>query len=237
MAKKERLQIVNAVIAAAGSGSRMDGTDKLFINAGPEELPLIVYTLRAFENCPLVRDVIVAAPLERVADVCAYAGEYKLSKVKCVTAGGNSRTESVQKGLAELSGDTDYVVIHDGARPLVTPSLIAAVILDGTTYGAAIAAVPITDTVKHVLSGSVSRTVPRRTLYAAQTPQVFELGLIKAALYNAAQKGLELTDDAQAVEALGFPVRITASSRANIKVTYPEDLIALNAYLESEYKL
>jgi len=235
MAKKERLQIVNAVIVAAGSGVRMGGVDKVFINVGVDELPMLVYTLRAFEECPLVRDVVVVAPAERVADVCEYAKTFGISKLKSITSGGATRTESVQKGLAELNPDTDYVVIHDGARPLVTPSLIADVILDGTTYNAAIAAVPITDTVKHVMGGNVARTVPRKTLYAAQTPQVFELGLIKAALFNAEEKGLELTDDAQAVEALGFPVHITESNRSNIKVTYPEDLIALNAYLENAY--
>jgi 2-C-methyl-D-erythritol 4-phosphate cytidylyltransferase len=237
MAQKElkiNAQIVNAVIVAAGSSSRMDGADKLFLNAGPDDLPLIVYTLRAFEACPLIRDVIVVTLPERIADIYEYARNFSLTKVKCVVKGGGNRTESVLNGLAELNPDTGYVAIHDGARPLVTPRLIAEVVLDGTTYNAAIAAVPITDTVKHVMGGNVSRTVPRKTLYAAQTPQVFEVGLIKAALYNAVQKGLELTDDAQAVEEIGFPVRITEANRANIKVTYSEDITVLNAYLESE---
>jgi 2-C-methyl-D-erythritol 4-phosphate cytidylyltransferase len=224
-------KIANAVIAAAGSGTRT-GFDKLFAPIGEDAVPLLAVTLQAFERCALIRNIIVVTRSERIADVDEIRKMYGITKITHIITGGDTRAESVQAGLHELAADTDIAVIHDGARPLVTSKLISSVVLDAVTHGAAIAAVPVTDTVKHVMNGSVRRTVPRKTLYCAQTPQAFEPGLLKAALHSALEKGLDLTDDAEAAEVLGFPVKITEGERTNIKVTYPEDLIFAEAFLE-----
>jgi 2-C-methyl-D-erythritol 4-phosphate cytidylyltransferase len=208
------------------------GFDKLFTPLGESGIPLLAVTLRAFENCALIRGVVVVTRSERIADTNAIRKAYGLSKITHILTGGETRSESVQTGLYALAADTDIAVIHDGARPLVTPKLIANVILDASVHGAAIAAIPVSDTVKHVMNGSVKRTVPRKTLYRAQTPQAFEPGLIKAALHSASENDTALTDDAEAAEILGFPVKITEGERANIKITYPEDLIFAEAYLE-----
>jgi 2-C-methyl-D-erythritol 4-phosphate cytidylyltransferase len=223
---------VSAVIAAAGGSSRMDGTDKLFHPIGSGELPLIVHTVNAFQRCALIREIIIVTRSERIADIAGFVRDYGLDKVTKIVGGGIDRSESVQIGLREVNDKAEYVAIHDGARPLVTPKLISEVVLSATETGAAIAAIPVTDTIKHVMGGFIKRTVPRKTLYAAQTPQVFDVGLIKGALHNAKQKNLTITDDSEAVEILGIPVRIVEGSSANIKVTYPEDLLAVNTGLE-----
>ncbi|MDR0818187.1 MAG: 2-C-methyl-D-erythritol 4-phosphate cytidylyltransferase [Oscillospiraceae bacterium] len=225
---------VSAVIVAAGGSSRMDGIDKLFHPVGGDELPLLVHTIRAFQRCTLIREIIIVTRSEHIADVAGFVRDYEFDKAAKIVEGGADRSDSVQIGLREVNDKADFVAIHDGARPLVTPKLISEVVLGATATGAAIAAIPVTDTIKHVMGGYIKRTVPRKTLYEAQTPQVFDVGLIKGALYNAKVKKLAITDDSQAVEALGIPVRIVEGSRANIKVTYAEDFLAVNIRLDLE---
>ncbi|MDR2531129.1 MAG: 2-C-methyl-D-erythritol 4-phosphate cytidylyltransferase [Oscillospiraceae bacterium] len=233
MAKKEyevSAKWVSALIVAAGESTRMGGVDKLMSAIGG--VPLIARTILAFETCDLIREIVVVT--KRVGEVADLVHRMGCDKIAQIVIGGETRSESVRRGLQELSGKADYVAIHDGARPLVTAKLIAEVALAATLNGAAIAAAPVTDTVKHVMRGAIKRTVPRKTLYAAQTPQVFDVGLIKAAHQNALDKKLTLTDDAEAVEAIGGLVRIVECSHPNIKVTFPQDLLMVNAYLELE---
>ena len=145
-------------------------------------------------------------------------------KVRIVVSGGASRTESVQKGLAAVSEGTQLVAVHDGARPLVPAEVITKAVAKAAKFGAAAPAIPVKDTIKVSESGAVDATPRRETLFAVQTPQVFDADLLRGALQNAAQHGLALTDDCSAVEALGMSVQLTEGSEENIKITTPLDL-------------
>ena len=204
-----------AVIVAAGSATR-----KIF--APIAKLPVICRTLAAFNNHPAIDEIIVVTRpdvIERMSRVCvAY------EKVRIVVAGGASRTESVQKGLAAVSEGTQLVAVHDGARPLVPAEVITKAVAKAAKFGAAAPAIPVKDTIKVSESGAVDATPRRETLFAVQTPQVFDADLLRGALQNAEEHGLALTDDCSAVEALGMSVQLTEGSEENIKITTPLDL-------------
>lgn len=209
-----------AVIVAAGSATRMGGVDKIF--APIAKLPVICRTLAAFNNHPAIDEIVVVTRpdvMERMSRVCvAY------EKVHIVVSGGASRTESVQKGLAAVSEGTQLVAVHDGARPLVPAEVITKAVAKAAKFGAAAPAIPVKDTIKVSESGAVDATPRRETLFAVQTPQVFDADLLRGALQNALEKGIPLTDDCSAVEALGMSVQLTEGSEENIKITTPLDL-------------
>ena len=209
-----------AVIVAAGSASRMGGVDKIF--APIAKLPVICRTLAAFNNHPAIDEIVVVTRpdvMERMSRVCvAY------EKVRIVVSGGASRTESVQKGLAAVSEGTQLVAVHDGARPLVPAEVITKAVAKAAKFGAAAPAIPVKDTIKVAKDGVVQATPDRSALFAVQTPQVFEIGLIQGALAHALEEGAVLTDDCSAVERIGFPVCLTQGSEDNLKITTPRDL-------------
>lgn len=210
---------VGAVIVAAGASVRMEGIDKTFAPLGGE--PLIVHTVAAFEQCPSVGIInIVVAGANRAA-ILALIKRRKWQKVHKVVKGGPRRQDSVAAGLSELP-PCDWVVVHDGARPLVTPALITEGLKEVVITGAAIAAVPSKDTVKVIGSrGEVEFTPDRREIWMVQTPQVFNRSLLT---WVHEQVKTEATDDAAMVERMGIPVRVFTGSYNNIKVTTPEDL-------------
>lgn len=216
-----------AIIVAAGSASRMGGVDKIF--APIAKLPVICRTLAAFNNHPLIDEIVVVTRpdvLERMSRVCvAY------EKVHIVVAGGASRAESVQKGLAAVSEAAQLVAVHDGARPLIPASVITGAVTRAAKFGAAAPAIPVKDTIKVSEHGAIDATPPRETLFAVQTPQVFDADLLRGALQNALEKGIPLTDDCSAVEALGMSVQLTEGSEENIKITTPLDLELAEAIL------
>jgi 2-C-methyl-D-erythritol 4-phosphate cytidylyltransferase len=220
-----RSESVGAIIAAAGHGRRFGEGDKLFAPLAGR--PLIAHTLMAFEVCRAVDTVVLVLAeenLERGRDLVASSG---FDKVTAVCAGGPRRQDSVRLGLEELR-ESRWVVVHDGARPLVT----AALIEDGLAAvetGAAIAAVPLADTLKEAgEDGVIVRTLDRRGLWAAQTPQVFDYELLREA-HRQAQG--EATDDAALVEALGRRVKVFPGSARNLKVTTTADLALAQALL------
>jgi len=217
---------VGAIIAAAGRSERMGGRDKLFAVVGGK--PLLAHTLSAFQACRGVdRVVLVLAPenTERGRELVAEAG---FDKVVAVCQGGECRQDSVRNGLEELAS-CQWVVVHDGARPLVTVELIERGLEAAKETGAAIAALPIGDTVKEVESpGVIGRTLSRGQLWAAQTPQVFRYDILRDAHQRA--QG-EATDDAALVERLGYQVRVFDGSPSNIKVTTAADLAVVEALL------
>lgn len=219
---------VAAIIAAAGASQRMLGTDKLFAPVAGR--PLLGWTLGAFQVCRAIHEIILVvhkASLARGRELVAN-GEWP--KVAQVCTGGPRRQDSVARALERLSGG-GWVVIHDGARPCVTPQLIERGLAEAQHTGASVAAVPVTDTIKMVSpEGLITGTPWRSTLWAAQTPQVFRLDIIRAA-YAQAQE--EATDDASLVERLGYPVRIFMGDYDNIKVTTPQDLAAAEWILKS----
>jgi 2-C-methyl-D-erythritol 4-phosphate cytidylyltransferase len=212
-------QKVGAVIAAAGSSRRMEGTDKLF--ALLADKPVIVRVVEAFEKCPAI-DRIVIVFSERNLEFGKSIAEVEYwPKVSDIIPGGERRQDSVIAGLSKLT-DCRWVVIHDGARPFVTQELIEQGLETAQETGAAIAAVPVTDTIK--IAGAdqiVQGTPPRNSLWAVQTPQVFRFDIISEA-YR--QLKHDITDDARAVEQLGHKVKIYMGSYRNIKITNPDDL-------------
>ena len=220
-----------AVVVAAGSARRMEGIDKVLAPLG--ELPVLVHTLYAFQDCPAIDEVVVVTRADLLVEVSRLCRDFALDKVTKVIVGGAERVHSVQAGLREVNPDTDLIAIHDGARPLVTAQVIQAAVDAAAVTGAAAPAVPVIDTIKRWEDGQSVETVDRSVLRAMQTPQVFDSGLIRAATQKAIEDGELLTDDCAAVERLGMRVTLTEGSRENIKITTPLDLVIGEAILQA----
>jgi len=218
-----------AVVAAAGTASRMEGQDKILAPLG--DYPVLIHALRALEESTRVREIVVVTREDLIVPVSQLCRDFGLGKVKKVLVGGASRMESVLNGIREVSDKAELIAIHDGARPLVTPEIIDEAVAQAEKWGAAAPAVPVKDTVKQAVNGRVERTPDRSELFAVQTPQVFEAGLIRGALGKALSDGVSLTDDCAAVERLGMSVMLTAGSYENIKITTPVDLAIGEAIL------
>ena len=216
--------MVTAIIAAAGKSERMgSGTDKAFLNLGPK--PVLAWSLLAFEGCTDVDQIVLVVRKDQIVAAKAVVRMFGISKVRAVVAGGPRRQVSVMNGLKEIDSDTRIVVIHDGARPCVTPATISETVKLARRTGAAVVGCRIWDTVKFVEKGtSVTRTEDRTKLWAVQTPQAFNAQLIRRAYAEAEKAKAELTDDAAAVERLGEPVKIYETDQPNLKITTVEDL-------------
>ena len=218
----------SAVVPAAGSSTRM-GQDKLLLPLG--EQPVLLHTLRALDACPYITEIVVVTREELIVPIGQLCRDAALDKVRKVIVGGATRSHSVLAGLGELSSDAELAAIHDGARPLVSQAVLEAVIRRASECGAAAPAVPVKDTVKRARDGLVTATLDRAELRAVQTPQVFQVDLIKTALQKALEDGAELTDDCAAVERLGIGVALTEGDYCNLKLTTPEDLAVAEALL------
>ena len=212
----------SAVVPAAGSATRMEGMDKILMNLG--DYPVLVRTLRALTDCPYIQEIVVVTREDMIVPVSQLCKDFELDKVTHIVVGGATRTQSVLNGIRETDPEAELIAIHDGARPFVTQAVLEEVILKAAQCAAAAPAVPVTDTVKRATGGVVEATLDRDTLFAVQTPQVFEASLIKAALTKALEDGAALTDDCAAVERLGMTVCLTRGERENIKLTTPADL-------------
>lgn len=190
----------------------------------------IEYTLRAFQNCELIDEIVVVARPMDIEDIAHIAFNFK--KVSTVTAGGVNRTASVRKGIHAADKRAGFYAIHDGARVLITPKEIEKVLRAAYDTSAAALGTPVTDTVKVVDDGSVILSTPdRSSMWAVQTPQVFEKELYRRAMQNALVTNLEVTDDCSMVEALGEPVHIVRGEYSNIKLTTPIDITIAEAIL------
>lgn len=225
----KRRQLTSAVIVAAGASQRM-GTNKAFARLGDE--PALLHALRAFEQSPVINEIVVVARPEDLENVAQLALSGGITKLTQVVIGGAARPLSVYNGLLAISKKATHVAIHDGARPLVTQEIIAKTVATAGKFHAAAPAVAVKATVKEVERGIVVATPERARLYEAQTPQVFDADLIRGALVSAIRKKLTLTDDCSAVEVLGVSVHLTEGSYENIKLTTPEDIIVAEAILE-----
>ena len=230
MRKVLPLKTCGAVIVAAGNASRMGGIDKVMAPIQGE--PMIRRTVRAFENCEAVSEIVIVTREDLILPITELCREY--TKVKTVVKGGASRQESVELGLNMLSEQVKLAAIQDGARPLITYEVIDRTIRAANTYGAAAPAIPVKDTIKTVEGGLVSNTPDRSKLRAVQTPQVFDIDLLKGALKKARQDNAEVTDDCSAVERLGMKVKIVEGDEHNIKVTTPMDLKIAEMLLEEQ---
>jgi 2-C-methyl-D-erythritol 4-phosphate cytidylyltransferase len=207
------------IIVAAGESKRMSGTDKILVPLGDK--PVLAWSIEAFEECPFVERIILVNSQKTLDQVKCLTIDRKWTKVADVCVGGRRRQDSVAAGL-KLLGECEWVIIHDGARPLVSQDIIERGLLAAMETGAAAAAVPVTDTIK--LAGEdqiVIETPPRTHLWAVQTPQIFRSDIILEA-YRQAQG--DVTDDAMLVEQTGGKVKLYMGSYDNIKITTPRDL-------------
>jgi 2-C-methyl-D-erythritol 4-phosphate cytidylyltransferase len=214
---------IGGIIVAAGSSTRMGGGDKLLYELGGK--PLIAHSLAQFDAHPRIDSVAIAASATNIDAIEAIASAFPKARV---VLGGSRRRDSVLSGLDAVEG-CDVVVVHDGARPLVTAGLIDAAIDGAVEVGAALCAIRVLDTVKRAdAAGLVRGTVSREDLWLAQTPQAFRTAVLRRAH---ASHDIDATDDGALVELLDEPVRLVMGSRENVKVTTPEDLALVEALL------
>ena len=220
-----------AIIVAAGSGQRFGNTGKSF--AMVAERPMAWWSLTAAANSPAVGElVLVCAPhsWEAAETVCSNISTEKSIRL---VLGGDRRQDSTLAGLQAVSAGIEIVAIHDAARPLVSSALFDAVIAAAGQHGAAIAAVPISDTIKRVAGQQVIGTIPREDLVSVQTPQAFDRLLLLAAFDRASTLGIDVTDEASLIEHAGGAVRIVPGSATNMKVTFPDDLAIVEALMQT----
>ena len=224
------LKYCGAVIVAAGNASRMGGIDKVMAQLGGE--PMILRTVRTFQNCDAIREIVVVTRedlIRPIMDLCA-----DFPKIQAVVAGGSDRPASVRAGLNALSRKVRLAAIHDGARPLISWQVIDRTVRAAHSYGAAAPAIPVKDTIKIVKGGVVTATPDRSRLNAVQTPQVFDIDLLRGALKKAQRDGAAITDDCSAVENMGMSVKIVEGDERNLKVTTPMDLKIAEMLLEEQ---
>lgn len=219
-------ETVTAIIPAAGQGTRM-GADKNKLLLEVLGRPVLLWTLDAFEGCPIVDEVLVVANEQDIFSYREIIRENGYQKVKEIIRGGETRAESVYKGICAAE-NADIVAIHDGARALITPEEIEKVIVGSRESGAAIAAVPSVDTLKITDGEYITETPDRSKFWKAQTPQVFKRQLILEAMENSTAM---ITDDASAAEAMGAKVKLIETSYQNIKITTPFDLVVAETVL------
>jgi len=214
---------VGAIIPAAGRGKRIGASvPKQFLEI--QGRPLLHHTLTVFASCKLIDYVVLVMPRADVDEM----GEDWLNKyeiVRKVVVGGEQRQDSVYNGFSFLEEGTDIVVVHDGVRPFTTPQMIIATVEAAQQHGAAITAIPVSDTVKQAADGFVKQTVSRDGLWRVQTPQAFQCGLLQQAFKKAKKDSYYGTDEGSLVEYLGERVKIVPGSELNIKISRKEDLV------------
>lgn len=230
----KEVSLVVAVVPAAGKGLRMGGAvPKQFLALGGE--PVVVHSLRVFEASSVVDQIILAVPQPDL-DYCLnhLIPGFGFTKITKVVVGGKERQDSVRHALEHVPNETEIVVVHDAVRPFLTERMVGDTVEAARRVGGAIVALPMRDTVKQVgAQGYVERTVDRRPLWLAQTPQAFRFDRLLTVHRKAHAEGVHATDDAFLFEWAGYPVVVVEGSGENIKVTRPEDMIVGEAILAS----
>jgi 2-C-methyl-D-erythritol 4-phosphate cytidylyltransferase len=223
-----------AIIAAAGQGTRMAGErPKQFIELAG--VPILFHTLRAFEQCDLIQEIIVVLPALETATFLSLANKYSLRKLAKVVPGGATRAESVLHGLQAVREATAEIVgVHDGVRPFVTPDEITRTVEAAKLEGAAILVSSPVDTLKEVRDGVVVKTLRRADLRNALTPQCFQYKLLRRAYEEVDVTDQDLTDESSLVERLGVRVATVEGSPRNIKITRQEDILLGELLLKQE---
>jgi 2-C-methyl-D-erythritol 4-phosphate cytidylyltransferase len=237
--QETNLPRVCVLLAAAGAGARLATAANPGADATPKALlalagkPLLCYALETFLDQAGINEIIVLAPPTHMAQTEACLQQHLASGRVKIIAGGNTRQESVYRGLQAAAPDTEYVIIHDAARPLVSPALIAACLAAAQAHGAAICALPTTDTIKSSQDHEwVEKTLDRSQLWSVQTPQAFQFRRLLEAHETARRQGLDLSDDAGVMEAVGGRVYLVPGSADNIKITRPADFAIAEQLLE-----
>ena len=224
----------SALLVAAGKGTRMGpGVDKLFLEVAGR--PVVAHTWQRFNDAACISEIVLVVREGMQPAFAGLAAKFNLQKPHRFVAGGAERQDSVWNGLAALSPETEIVAIQDAARPCTSEALIAATIQAARETGAAVAAQPMTDTVKESANGKlISRTLDRAQLWTVQTPQTFRVEVISRALTEVRRRGLLVTDDTAACELIGQPVRLVRSESPNPKVTLPSDLTYVETLLRNK---
>ena len=227
---------IAGLIPAAGSGARMGGhVAKPFLRLGEREI--LARTLDVFERCAVIDEVWVIVAAKNLSACRRIIERYGFCKVRGVVAGGASRQESVWRGLQRIDAAIDLVVVHDGVRPFVTESVLQETLGCAAQCGAAVAAVPLRDTLKRVSEeGEVEATLPRKNLWRTQTPQAFQRHLLIAAYRQAWERDLCATDDASLLESVGHPVKVVSGLESNVKITTPADLDWCERFLRTPHE-
>jgi len=225
--------MISAIIVAAGKGTRMGANvDKLWLEVAGR--PVVAHTWRQFNDAVCVDEIILVVREGMESHFTELAGKFSFKKTFRLVIGGAERQDSVWNGLAAVSPKTEIVAIQDAARPCTTANLITDTIAAARETGAAVAAQPVTDTIKETADGQIiSRTVDRSKLWSVQTPQTFRLEVLRRAISTAREKGLNLTDDTAACELIGQPVRLVKATTPNPKVTVPADLPFIESLLRT----
>jgi 2-C-methyl-D-erythritol 4-phosphate cytidylyltransferase len=225
--------MTSAIIVAAGKGTRMGtGVDKLFLTLA--DRPIVAHTWRQFDQAPCIDEILLVVREEKQPDFNALAQTCRFTKPFRLVPGGKERQDSVWNGLTALSPGAELVVIQDAARPCTSLALITATLEAAREVGAAVAAQPVTDTIKESANGKlIERTLDRSRLWAVQTPQTFRVEVIRRALAEVRRRGLLVTDDTAACELIGQPVRLVVGRQPNPKVTSQEDLPGVEALLHT----
>jgi len=223
--------MTSAIIVAAGKGVRMGpNTDKLFLEVNG--LPVVAHTWRRFDVASDIKEIVLVVRDGMQSTFEQLAAKVHFKKPFRVVAGGSERQDSVWNGLEALSSKTEIVAIQDAARPCTSLALIEDTTKAAQTYGAAVAAQAVTDTVKESADGNfIERTIDRSRLWAVQTPQAFRVEVIRRALAEVRRRGLQVTDDTAACELIGQRVKLVVSPEPNPKLTRPEDLPLIEALL------
>ena len=225
--------MTSAIIVAAGKGTRMGANvDKLWLEVAGR--PVVAHTWRQFNDAADIDEIILVARDGMQPHFAELAQKFSFQKSFRLVVGGGERQDSVWNGLSAVSPKTEIVAIQDAARPCTTAQLIADTIQAALETGAAVAAQPVTDTIKETADGKIiSRTVDRSKLWSVQTPQIFRLEVIRRAISAARAKNLILTDDTAACELIGQPVRLVKATAPNPKVTVPADLPFIESLLRA----
>jgi 2-C-methyl-D-erythritol 4-phosphate cytidylyltransferase/2-C-methyl-D-erythritol 2,4-cyclodiphosphate synthase len=225
-----------AIIPAGGSGSRMGlGVPKQFVALAGK--PLLIHTLEAFAGLDSLSDIVLVVPEAHLSHTVSLLAEARLAKVGKVVPGGRTRQDSVKAGFAALSEDIELVMVHDGARPLVSGRLIEKCLAAAAEYGAALAALPVKDTLKQVEGYVVQKTIERSPLWQAQTPQAAKAPLLRKAFALAEEHNFIGTDEASVLEHAAIDVHVVVGEERNIKITRPEDLRLAEALLMNDEKM
>ena len=219
--KKKNTIACSALVVAAGRSSRMGCVDKIMLPI--DGIPVIIRTLQAVSACEHVQEIVVVTRSDLLVPMSEEIQVYGVGKVTKLIVGGVERMESVHLGLQEISSEAEYVAIHDGARPFASPALIARTIEAAVQYKAVAPAVPMRDSIRQTEKGK-NHVVERENLRAIQTPQVFDIDLVRAAIVKAQEEKLSLTDDCAAVEHLGMPIHLVEGEAQNMKLTHREDI-------------
>ncbi|MGO8838072.1 MAG: 2-C-methyl-D-erythritol 4-phosphate cytidylyltransferase [Limisphaerales bacterium] len=224
----------SAILVAAGQGTRMGaGVDKLFLEVAGR--PVVAHTWRRFDDAECIGEIVLVVREGRQNTFQSLAAKYHFKKPFRVVVGGAERQDSVWNGLEALSVMAEIVAIQDAARPCTSGELIAATVKAAEESGAAVAARPVTDTVKESADGRfIQRTLDRSRLWSVQTPQTFRVEMIRRALTEVRRRGLIFTDDTAACELIGQPVRLVSSVAPNPKVTVAGDLPFIEMLLKHE---